>query len=176
MNADGNAFGRICLSILFASCNFWHCWPSNFVMVLTYNFRISRSNSYVKVIWSRSRSQEYIYIYFSAFKVVYMPCAHQPLLLQASQIEEGDKVTSLRPLNSFTAHGLLVGVFIDCCIFSVFIPVKRVWLWHCDSKRLIVCNFCLTFLNAFVLMLGVCTLQNSYFILFSVQYAFLSLC
>jgi len=54
----GNAFDSICLSVCLCVCPVRALtWPRNFIFG-RYIFRISMSSSYIKVIGSRSRSQE----------------------------------------------------------------------------------------------------------------------
>ena len=50
----------VCLSVCLQCCNFWKPWSRSLSLVCryTYVFRIVRSRSYVKVIESRSRSQD----------------------------------------------------------------------------------------------------------------------
>ena len=60
------SFGRtsVCLSVClyvcmsFSCCNFWKPWPRNFILVRGCTFRIPGCTQCVKVIGSRSRSQQ----------------------------------------------------------------------------------------------------------------------
>ena len=57
---DGNALGHVCLSVCLSRLcsNFESHNPESLFLVCRYILRISRSNSCIKVIGSRSRSQE----------------------------------------------------------------------------------------------------------------------
>jgi len=59
-NAACNAFGRVCLSVCLSVCalTFESLHPETSVLICRYSIRISRSRSHIKVIGSRSRSQQ----------------------------------------------------------------------------------------------------------------------
>ena len=75
-----NAFGRICLSVcLCLSCSyFWKTWHTKFIVVLGRVFRLFRQSSYIKVVGSRSRSQEKKR-HTSTTKYIHLPVVHRRL-------------------------------------------------------------------------------------------------